>query len=133
MIRGDAGYGRKPNRSFMEKLAEIQPVSVHNYDEHERKTTIETIYNADAVIDKNREEFLSGHDGYTPSRDFKKVASIPMGEIARLYQDGINIMDNNDWPKIKSLLDSIDFQKWRTAPGKIASKPLREYIPVAKR
>ena len=128
MIRGDRGFGRKPDRRALAKLAALGPVTVHNYNTTNDKTTLTTIQDVNPIIDNNVARYNSGDDGYTPSRDFKHVANIPLIEIEKLYQKGINMFSQNDWPKIVSMLDSSEWLKWRTSPGKIARKPLRRYL-----
>jgi len=109
-------------------MARAEPVDVHHYDDASGMTTVETLHDPNPVIDDNVAQYLSGHDGYTPSRDLQKVATIPMGEVLRLYQMGIDIFKKEDWPKIAQMLDSAEWQKFRTAPGVVSSKPRREYL-----
>ncbi len=133
MIRGNQGFGRKPHKGALAMLAEMGPTQVHHYDQTTGDATIETIHDVTAILDDNKRQRLSGHDGYTPSRDLRKVASIPLGTVERLYKMGINIMDDNDWPMIAALLDSNEWAAFRTAPGVISKKPHRKYIVEAKR
>ena len=128
MLRGRGAYGRKPDKRVVDQIAQWGPVSTHHYDEATGKTTIHTEQAVDAIVKANREQYLSGHDGYTPSRDLRHVARIPLGEVARLYGKGINIMNADHWPKIAALLDTSDWMAWRTSPGKIARRPERQYF-----
>jgi hypothetical protein len=133
LIRGNQGYGRKPSKRGLAAIAEYRPVHIHHYDEAEDVTTIETIHNVQPIFDNNREQLLSGHDGYSPDRTMRKVASIPEGIVAILFKMGINIMDDNDWPKVAALLDDPDWAHLRTAPGKISRKPVRDYPTLKSR
>lgn len=128
MIRGDAGFGRKPTKNTLAYLAQFGPIDVHHHDDADGKTIIQSIHETSTILKENRRQRLSGHDGYSPSREFKKVASIPLGDYMLLKKVGIDLFDRNDWTKVASLLDSAKGLKYRTAPGKVSRKPLREFI-----
>ncbi len=130
LLRGDLGYGKKLNRRGLAAIASYAPVSIHHYDQTTEETTIETVQQMGPILDDNVDQYNSGHDGYSPSRDLKKVASIPLIEVDRLYKMGIDIFDQNAWPQILAMLDSNEWRKWRTAPGTISAKPVREYVGV---
>ena len=134
MIRGNAGFGRKPKKSTLAHLAQWGPVDVHHYDETDGKTIIQSLHETSTILDENKRQRLSGHDGYSPSREFKKVASIPLGDYMLLKKIGIDLFNRNDWPRVAALLDSAKGLKYRTAPGKVSRKALREYVaPRQKR
>lgn len=126
LVRGRGAYGRRPNRSVLSEIAKDGPVSVHHQNADDT-FTIETTQNVNPVIDANVSDFNSGSDGYTPSRELRKVASIPMIEVHRLMKQGINIFNEDDWPKIAAKLDDPDWLKFRTAPGRISRRPHREF------
>lgn len=131
MARGNLGYGRSMSRkpgSILAEVAKAGPVDIHHYDDTTGKTTLETIQDVNPIIAANKIDLLSGHDGYSPSRELRKVASIPNIEIAKLYQRGINIFNRGDWPKIAALLDSQEWEAFRTAPGRISRRAVREYV-----
>lgn len=134
MIRGDEGFGRKPKKSTLAYLSQFGPIDVHHYDDTEDKTVIQTIHETSTILEENRRMRLSGHDGYSPSRELQKVASIPLGDYMLLKKMGIDLFNRNDWPKVCALLDSAKGLKYRTAPGRVSRKPLREHIaPRRKR
>jgi len=134
MIRGDAGFGRKPAKSTLAHLSQWGPIEVHHYDEQEDKTIIQSIHETSTILKNNKRQRLSGHDGFSPSREFKKVASIPLGDYMLLKKMGIDLFDRNDWTKVAAMLDSAKGLRYRTAPGKVSRKPLREYVaPRQKR
>lgn len=128
MVRGNQGFGRKPSRGALAQMAAYEPVDIHHYDDATGETTIETIHDPNPVIDANVAFQNSGHDGFTPSRDFKHVARIPNGEVVKLFAMGLNPYRNEDWPRIAAMLDSPDWKKWRTGGGKISRRPFREYL-----
>lgn len=132
--RGNLGSGKKAStkRGAMSHMSQYWPVDTHFYDDVTDERTILTVQNVDAILDNNQAQMNSGHDGYTPSRDLKKVASIPLVIANELLKKGINIMLPEDWPKIASMLDSKDWEKFRTATGKIARKPYRDLYSIGK-
>ena len=66
-------------------------------------------------------------DGYTPSRDLRRVAHIPDILIVRWLQEGINVYQAEHWPKVAARLDDPDYAYLRTSYGKVSSRPAREY------
>ncbi len=128
MVRGNEGFGRKPKKSTLAYLSQWGPIDVHHYDATDDRTIIQSIHETSTILKENRRQRLSGHDGYSPSRELKKVASIPLGDYMLLKKEGVDLFDRNDWPKVCALLDSLKGQKYRTSPGRISHKPLREHI-----
>jgi len=92
------------------------------YDPETGRYGIERVQDVEPLILANRQDFLSGHDGYSPSRDIQRVASIPLGVIEQWLKAGINVFDDNDWPKVTRLLDSPEYAYLRTAPGRISRR-----------
>lgn len=128
LIRGRGAYGRKPDRGVLNQIAKGAPVSVFHEDASNGEIAIETVQDVSSILEANVAEYNSGNDGYTPSRDMKKVAEIPLIEVTKLMQQGINIYDQNDWPKIAAKLDDPEWLKFRTAPGRISKRQNREYF-----
>ena len=89
------------------------------YDESERKWHIEYIGDTDSIVERNK--ILQNHtDGYTPSRDFRRVAHIPDIIILKwMKEDGLKWWDKNDWPAIKRKLNDPEWRFLRTSPGRI--------------
>lgn len=65
-----------------------------------------------------RAENGSGTSSFWKGRQYVRVASIPLKLIDQWAQHGINFYDQNDWPIIKRLLNSSEFEDLRTAPGR---------------
>ena len=133
LVRGRGAYGRKPDRGVLNQISKGAPVTVFHEDSMGENVTIETFQDIEPVLKANAAEYNSGNDGYTPSRDMRKVAEIPLIEVQRLMQQGINIFDRNDWPKIAAKLDDPEWLKFRTAPGTISKRPRREYYTTQSR
>ena len=126
LIRGQGAYGRRPVRSVLHRLSQDAPVQVFT-PESDGGFSIETVQDVEPILKANVAEYNSGHNGYTPSGDLKKVASIPLIEVHKLLNLGINIFNEDDWPKVIAKLDDPEWLKFRTAPGRLSRKPNREY------
>jgi len=127
MVRGRGAYGRKPNKSLMQKLSEFGPVTTHHYDDATGETTLDTTQDVESILDANVDLYNDG-DGWNEDRTMRRVASIPLVYVEKLYKKGIDIFNQDDWPKVAALLDSGEFRKFRTAPGVISRKTRREYV-----
>lgn len=132
LLRGKNVGGHSTSRSVIDEISKDGPVEVFHTDASTGDAFFETIQDVSPILKANQEEFKSG-DGYSSSRDLKKVASIPLIEVHKLLQEGIDIYDANDWPKIAAKLDDPDWLKFRTSPGKISKKPNREYFRASTR
>ena len=129
LVRGKGAYGRKPNRAVLNEISKDGPVSVFHENTANGTCGIETTQNVAPILAANAKEFNSGHDGYTPSRELRKVASIPLVEVHRLLkEEKIDIFKGGSWDKIAAKLDDPDWSKFRTAPGRISRRPRREYF-----
>lgn len=68
------------------------------------------------ILDDNK-RLMSLNDGYSPSRDMKRVASIPLTVVEQWMKEGIDIFDKNCAEAIRRKLNSPDYKFLRTAPG----------------
>ncbi len=128
MLRGRGAYGAKPRRDVLSRISQFGAVSIHHFDEATGQTTIERTQNVNPIADACKERRNEDpRNGYTPSRDLKHVACLPDVLVANLYKKGINVLSDEDWPKVAALLDSPDWSIWRTSAGKISRRPHREY------
>lgn len=79
---------------------------------------IRTSQDVEPILNANKER-ANFHDGYSPSRELRKVASIPNIIVHKWLRDGCNIYDDNDWPEVKRRLNSSDWLHLRTSGGRI--------------
>lgn len=70
------------------------------------------------ILERNKALRNDG-DGYSPSRELRRVASIPMAVIYQWMQEGVDYRDPNCWPEIKRRLNSPDWAHLRTAGGRV--------------
>jgi hypothetical protein len=81
------------------------------------------------ILEHNKRLANNGEDGYSPSRELRRVASIPNILVEKwLKEEGINVFDRNDWPRVAAKLDSSEFAFLRTAPGRVSKRPLRQAV-----
>ncbi len=133
MIRGDIGFGRKVKKRTIDYLSQWGPIDVHNYSIPDDKTIITTSHNVTPILEDNKRRRLSGEDGYSPSGEWRRAASIPLGDYVVLKRLGIDIFKREDRARFLALLDSQDGEKYRTAPGRLSSRPLRQtFVPRRK-
>lgn len=105
------------------------------YDDAEKTTTIETIQDVDPILENNK-RLQSLNDGYSPSRELRRVASVPHVVILDwCKKDGIPFRDFiRNWrrnPAYKSWffrkLHDADNRAFLTAP-----RWSNRYVPGAK-
>lgn len=130
MMRGDLGHGKKAKtkKGALAKMAEYGPVDTHFYDQTTGETTIQTVHDVTAILEDNKRQRLDDHDGYSPSRELRKVATIPAGVVAQLFAAGINVYSEEGWEYVKALLDTKDYEALRTSDGKIGAAPIRTHF-----
>ena len=99
-------------------------VKTRYIQESDGKLTINNQQNINPLLERNK-KLYTADSGYTPSKDFKRIASIPpiMLQIWSKEYNG-----SNNWfglPKeiqnkiLKTKLNSSEFRYFRTAEGKL--------------
>lgn len=89
------------------------------YDESEQKIAIKRTSDVTANLDANKRDLASG-DGYTPSRAFQRVASIPVGvQLEWIGKYGVDPCAKGNEALLKRLLNSSEWAYLRTAPGRL--------------
>jgi hypothetical protein len=60
------------------------------------------------------------NDGYTPSREMRRAASIPMAVVEKWRNElGVDIFNPDHLPAVRRLLNSSQHLYLRTAPGRL--------------
>lgn len=95
-------------------------VEIFHYDHTNDTYTIQTVNDVSPVLERNKALYNDGTNGWSKSREMKRIASIPM-EVIMLWktQYGIDIFDRNHDEGIRRLLDSSEWRYLRTAPGSL--------------
>lgn len=70
------------------------------------------------AIDQNK-RLRTANDGYSPSREMRRVASIPNALISKWRDEGFDIYDKNNHAELLRRLDSSDYAFLRTADGRL--------------
>lgn len=71
----------------------------------------------DQILEHNHFLETDTGKGWSKTREFRRVASIPLAVLDIWRGEGINWHDPNHWPAIRAKLDSNEFRMFRTAPG----------------
>lgn len=71
------------------------------------------------LLELNKALATSG-DGYTPSRDLRRAASIPMAIIEKWRNElGVDVFNPDHIGAVRKLLNSSEYLYLRTAPGRL--------------
>ena len=91
-----------------------------HFDWDERKFTLNSIQNVEPILKVNHELATEG-SGVSESKNFKRVASLPMVVVLELAKQGILKPDGAviDHARFKAFLNSEENQALRTSPGKV--------------
>ena len=85
--------------------------------------TTEILSSADVTAHLEQNKAMANHnDGYSPSRELRRVASIPAIVILKWKEElGVDFYssDPEQKRKVRQLLNSSEYQFLRTAPGRI--------------
>jgi hypothetical protein len=85
---------------------------------------VEPILKANAAA---RHEAMTGNGGYSPSRELRRVASVPNVIIHQWLKEGVNPYLDDDWDEIAARLDSSEYSQFRTAPGVVSNRVRRSH------
>jgi hypothetical protein len=70
------------------------------------------------------------NDGYSPSREWRRAATVPSIIIEKWKNEhGIDLSNPDHMPKVLELLDSNEYRFLRTAPGVLSRKRRRIFRP----
>ena len=78
-------------------------MEVFHHDPQTDISTIETRHTAD--------------DGWSPSRELRRVGSTPFGVYLQWLAEGFDALDPNNTAELKRRLNDPDWRWLRTAPG----------------
>ncbi len=84
----------------------------------DRLVVEERIQDVEPVLERNK-ALLTHDDGYSPSRDMRRIASVPNIIIEQWLKEGVNVFDPNCEAEVMRRLNSSDWAHLRTAGGKI--------------
>ncbi len=87
-----------------------------NYDHSTDSVVLENVQDVAPLLELNKKELNNDSMYGTQSNNgMRKVASIPLVVIEKWKRElGVDIMNKNDWPKIKQLLNDPENRFLRT-------------------
>lgn len=88
------------------------------YDEGEKRGIITRSQDVEPYLEANK-ALYTYNDGYSPSRELRRVASIPLVIVEQWMKEGINIFDKNHREAIRRKLNDPENLFLRTAPGRL--------------
>ena len=89
------------------------------WDEGEGKFHIHRYADVEPIIDANKRLYNNG-DGYSKSREWKRVASIPIAvQLQWIQKYGCDPLGKGNEKLLKRILNDPEWRYLRTAPGMI--------------
>lgn len=71
------------------------------------------------ILELNKALLASG-DGYTPSRELRRAATIPLAVIEKWRNElGVDVFNPDHIGAVRKLLNSNEYAHLRTAPGRL--------------
>ena len=86
--------------------------------EDDGKIIIRKTQDVEPILEANKRLFNDG-DGYSPSRELRRAASIPLVVVEQWMREGVDIFNPDHAEAIKRKLNSSEWAHLRTAPGRL--------------
>jgi hypothetical protein len=93
-------------------------VTLYEYDESAGQTIITRAQDVEPIFEENALLYTM-NDGYSPSRELRRVAQIPQVIAEDWYREGVDIFDKNCRDEVRRRLNDPANLKLRTAPGRV--------------
>jgi hypothetical protein len=85
------------------------------WDDETGSGYVQADYDLTNILKANEVMRNDGTGGWSPTREMKRVASIPIGLLEKWkIEEGIDWQNKDHWGAIKRKLNSCDWQKLRT-------------------
>lgn len=95
---------------------ELSGVSVYLEGHGEDGFTIHHTQDAEPILEQNKIKQSMGREYYARDKDMWRVASIPVGvQMEWLTKHGVDVYNQDHWPKVKQLLNCSDWRWLKTA------------------
>lgn len=79
---------------------------------------VETVADVEPIIDLNKALANDG-DGYSPSRELRRIASIPLVIVEKWKNEfGVDVFNKDHAQAVRRLLNDPDWRYLRTSPGR---------------
>lgn len=99
-------------------MADHDPLPWTGFWEDDGKIIIRKTQDVEPILEDNKRLYTAG-DGYSPSRDIRRAASIPLVVVEQWMREGVDIFDPNCAAEIKRRLNDPQWAHLRTAPGRL--------------
>lgn len=81
--------------------------------------TVHRESDVEPILEHNKALATSG-DGYSPSRELRRAASIPMAIVEKWKNElGVDVFNPDHKAAVRRLLNSSEYMYLRTAPGRL--------------
>ena len=88
-------------------------------DNEDGTYTVWSTQENDPLLEANKALANADDRGWSPSRDFRREGSVPMGLINKWREEeGVNVLHPSGHDFLKRKLNDSDFAHLRTSPGK---------------
>jgi len=83
---------------------------------------VDSYSDVSAILERNK-AMANHNDGYSPSREMRRAASIPLSIVFKwLNEEGWFALDPRNWDRLSKKLDDPDWRWLRTAPGHLGKE-----------
>lgn len=104
------------------RLVEVTPDGMAEYvhvDDQARTVTVQRLADVEPAIESNKRAAATG-DGYSPSRELRRVASIPVGvQLQWIQRFGADPLARGNEAWLRRLLNDPEWRHLRTSPGRV--------------
>lgn len=88
-------------------------------DEPDGGGRVISVTDVSEIVERNK-ALATANDGYSPSRELRRVASIPFCLIHKwMVEEGWNALDPNCADQLRRKLNDPEWRHLRTAPGQV--------------
>ena len=103
-------------RIWIDEVNSIETTA--DYDEMADRLIDKRTQDVEPILELNK-KLQTENDGYTPSRNMRRVASIPNIVLEQWMKEGIDIYDKNCREAVRRKLNDPEWMWLRTAPGRL--------------
>ena len=87
-----------------------------DYNEADDSITLHHTQDCEEILRRNKSLASAGREHYAHDPDFWHVASIPVLVVHKwMVEENVDVYSEEDWPKVKALLNSNEYRYLKTA------------------
>ena len=98
-----------------EKITNANGIDTYAHLDNDGRLIIENQFDAEPILEQAKAESNDGSGGWTPSRNMRKVATVPLA-LLELWRS-MGITPQSDPKKFKQLLNDAELRGFRTDGG----------------